>query len=420
MWCVCRPADAGRLRHHNPGEERADLLMGEGSAADARREPAVRGATGGTVTPVRRAGGRPADGVSAPRMLVDRRIAPARRHNLPLQLTSFIGREQALDELGHLLAGTRLLTLTGPPGVGKTRLALQLAGEALDAYADGVWLVELAPLVDPALVPQTVAAVLGVQEELGRPLLDTLAEALRSRQQLLVLDNCEHLVAACASLADRLLRACRHLEILATSREALGIAGETAWWVPTFALTERNAGAVVQVCSRLDGIALALELAAARMRALSVEQLATRLVAAVASHAESGTEDPFRLLTAGSRAALPRQQTLRAALDWSYDLLTDAERRLLRRLAVFAGGWTLEAAEQVCAGDGIAPEDVLELLVQLVNKSLVVVEIQAETQRYRLLEMIRQYAWEKPREADEEAAMRHRHLEWVRALFAAA
>jgi predicted ATPase/DNA-binding CsgD family transcriptional regulator len=385
---------------------------------------------------------------------LDRFVAPAQRHNLPLQLTSFIGREHALDELGHLLAGTRLLTLVGPPGVGKTRLALRLAGEALDAYADGVWLVELAPLVDPVLVPQTVAAVLGVQEETGRPLLDTLVEALRSKQQLLVLDNCEHLVAVCAALADRLLRTCRHLEILATSREALGIAGETAWWVPTltvpdrlpasaadglgplnqseavrlfverartamptFALTELNAGAVVQVCSRLDGIALALELAAARMRALSVEQLSTRLDAAITRGADARTDDPFRLLAAGSRAALPRQQTLRAAIDWSYELLTDAEQLLLCRLAVFAGGWTLEAAEQVCAGDGIAPEDVLDLLVQLVNKSLVAVEIQAETQRYRLLEMIRQYAQEKLHTIEGgEDAVRRRHLHWLMAL----
>ncbi|HEY7068290.1 MAG TPA: LuxR C-terminal-related transcriptional regulator, partial [Chloroflexota bacterium] len=363
------------------------------------------------------------------------------RHNLPLQLTSFVGREQSIAEVGQLLATTRLLTLTGAPGVGKTRLALQLADEAREAYAQGVWLVELAPLADPALVPQAVAAVLGVHEHPGRPLAASLAEALRAQQVLLVLDNCEHLVAPCATLADRLLRACPHLEILATSREALGVAGETTWWVPSlavpddispagpvavaalgeyeavrlfveraraalpsFTVTESNAAAVGQVCRRLDGIPLALELSAARVRALPVEQLAQRL------------DDRFRLLTAGSRAALPRQQTLRAAVDWSYALLSEPERVLLRRLAVFAGGWTLEAAEAVCAGDGLAPEDVLELLVQLVNKSLVVVEDHGDERRYSLLETLREYGWEKLREAGEETALRNRHLAWLAAL----
>jgi len=382
------------------------------------------------------------------------------RHNLPLQLTSFVGRETALVELGQLLARTRLLSLTGAPGVGKTRLALQLADEAADAYADGVWLVELAPLADPGLVLQTVAHVVGVQEEAGRPLLVTLGEALRGKQLLLVLDNCEHLIEACAELADRLLRVCPHLEILATSREVLGIVGETAWWVPslavpaesqpvatdrltslgqseavrlfverarasvpTFALTERNAGAVVQICSRLDGIALALELAAARVRVLSVEQLAARLDDALTERGQARSTEPFRLLTAGSRVAMPRQQTLRATLDWSYQLLTDPERVLLRRLAVFAGGWTMEAAERVVpdeldvhSSSSILPSDVLDLLVQLVNKSLVVADLHAEQQRYRLLEMVRQYAWEKLDEAGEEATLRHRHLAWLVAL----
>jgi predicted ATPase/DNA-binding CsgD family transcriptional regulator len=360
-----------------------------------------------------------------------------RRHNLPLQLTSFIGREQALAEVGRLLATARLLTLTGAPGVGKTRLALQLAGQALEAYADGVWLVELAPLADPALVPQAVATAVGVQEQPGRPLVEILGEALRPQQVLLVLDNCEHLVAACAMLADHLLRACPQLEILATSREALGVGGETAWWVPSlavpgeaapataaevgalgqceavrlfverasaaeprFALTERNSGAVGQVCRRLDGIPLALELAAARVRALPVEQIAARL------------DDRFRLLTGGSRAALPRQQTLRAAVDWSYALLPETERVVLRRLAVFAGGWTLESAEAVCAGEGIAPEDVLERLVELVNKSLVLAEGHSGEPRYRLLETLREYGGEKLREAGEEAILRDRHLAW--------
>jgi non-specific serine/threonine protein kinase len=325
--------------------------------------------------------------------------------------------------------------------VGKTRLSLQLAGEALDAYAHGVWLVELAALADPALVTQAVAAVLGEQEHAERPLLDTLAEALRRQQMLLVLDNCEHLVAACAVLADTLLRTCPQLEILATSREALGLAGETTWSVPSlavpadaprasadnvaalgqceavrlfverartadpsFTLTAHNAGAVGQVCRRLDGIPLALELAAARVRALPVEQLAARL------------DDRFLLLTAGNRAGLPRQQTLRAAVDWSYALLPEPERVLLRRLAVFAGGWTLETAEGVCAGDGLAAEDVLDLLVQLVNKSLVVAEDRGGEWRYRLLETLRQYGWEKLQEAGEEVALRDRHLAWFAAL----
>jgi non-specific serine/threonine protein kinase len=342
---------------------------------------------------------------------------PAPRHNLPLQLTSFVGREQALAEVGRLLATTRLLTLTGAPGVGKTRLALQLAGEGREAYADGVWLVELAPLADPALVPQAVATAVGVREQPGRRLVDTLADAVRGQELLLVLDNCEHLVEACATLADRLLRAGPRLRVLATSREALGIAGETTWWVaplalpaaepmaaagserlaaleaneavqlfveraraaqPAFALTERNAGAVGQVCRRLDGIPLALELAAVRVPALGVEQLAQRL------------DDRFRLLTGGRRTALPRQQTLRAAVDWSYTLLPEAERVLLRRLAVFAGGWTLAAAEGVCGGDGLEAVDVFPLLVDLVDKSLVVAEPEDAEPRYRLLETLRQ------------------------------
>jgi non-specific serine/threonine protein kinase len=377
----------------------------------------------------------------------------ARRHNLPLQLTSFVGREHALAELGHLLARTRLLTLTGPPGVGKTRLALQLADEALDAFADGVWLVELAPLADPSLVPQAVAEALGVQEQPRRPLVDTLADALRAQQVLLVLDDCEHLVASSAALADSLLRACPQVEILATSREVLGIAGESTWPVPSlavpadaraataddaaavgqseavrlfverarsaqpsFTLTQRNAGAVAQVCQRLDGIPLALELAAARVRALSAEQLAARLDDVVVGPSDASTGDRFRLLTGGSRAALPRQQTLRAAIDWSYALLSEPERRLLRRLSVFSGGWTLEAAEAVGAGDGLAGDEVFGLLLDLVNKSLVVADPEGAEARYRLLETLRRYGTERLREAGEEAAVRTRHLAWCAAL----
>jgi predicted ATPase/class 3 adenylate cyclase len=361
-------------------------------------------------------------------------------HNLPIQLTSFIGRERELSEIMRLLAATRLVTLTGSGGCGKTRLALQAGSEFLERFDDGVWLVELAPLADPALVPLAVASTLSVCEEPGRPLLATLTEHLRARRLLLVLDNCEHLIAACAHLADALLRTCPHLAILASSREALGITGERPFRVPSlglpeagpnqsvaqvaaceaarllveravavqpaFALTEQNAAMVARICRQLDGIPLALELAAARVRVLTVDQVAQRL------------DDRFRLLTGGSRAALPRQQTLRALIDWSYDLLPEAERMLLRRLAVFVGGWMLEAAEAVCSGDGLEQEEVLDLLTQLVDKSLVLVEEQPQQAavRYRLLETVRQYAGEKLLAAGEAEAVRDRHLTWFLAL----
>jgi non-specific serine/threonine protein kinase len=329
-------------------------------------------------------------------------------HNLPLQLTSFVGRERDLDELRQTLASARLLTLTGTGGCGKTRLALHMAADMLDSFPDGVWLVELAPLADPALVPHTIAAALGVRETPGQPILDTLLGALRPKRLLVLLDNCEHLLDACAQIADALLRRCPGIRILATSREALGIAGEVSRRVPSlsvpqeegvlgaqltrweavqlfveraqavradFALTEQNAPDVAQVCRRLDGIPLALELAAARLQGLTVAQLAARL------------DQRFRLLTTGSRTALPRQQTLRATIDWSYDLLGEPERRLFGRLSVFAGGWTLEAAEAVCQGPGIGQEEVLDLLLRLVDKSLVI----AEEGRYWLLETVRQY-----------------------------
>ena len=375
-----------------------------------------------------------------------------RRHNLPRQLTRFVGREQALADLGHLLARTRLLTLTGPPGVGKTRLALQLAEEALDVFDDGVWLVELAPLRDASLVPQAVAEALGIQEQPRRPLVETLTDALRSQQLLLVLDDCEHLVMPAAVLADRLLRACPRVDVLATSREVLGIGGERAWPVPSltvpgdavagsandltslgqseavqlfvdracaalpsFTLTERNSGSVVQICRRLDGIPLALELAAARVRVLTAEQLAARLDDVVVGPSPTKGGGRFRLLTGGNRSALPRQQTLRAAVDWSYALLGEQERRLFRRLSVFAAGWTLEAAEDVCAGDGLDRHDVFGLLLDLVDKSLVVANPEAMEARYHFLETLRQYGLERLREAGEEAPLRTRHLSWCAA-----
>jgi predicted ATPase/DNA-binding CsgD family transcriptional regulator/Tfp pilus assembly protein PilF/DNA-binding XRE family transcriptional regulator len=343
---------------------------------------------------------------------------PAGRHNLPTPLTSLIGRERELTDVRARLSGARLLTLTGVGGCGKTRLALEVARTVNDDYPDGVWLVELGPLVDAALVPHTVAAVLNMRETPGHSIADALATALRPRRLLLVLDNCEHVLDACAQLADRLLRGCPELRILATSREALGLTGEIAWRVPSlpspdplhlppfaeleqnaavrlfveravavqpqYVLTERNAPMVAQVCQRLDGIPLALELAAARVDGLTVDQLAARL------------NQRFRLLTGGSRTALPRQQTLRAAVDWSYDLLSGTERLMLNRLSVFAGGWTLEAVEAVCTDDGVALQDVLVVLLQLVRKSLVVAEENGDgAARYRLLETLRQYAHER-------------------------
>jgi predicted ATPase/DNA-binding CsgD family transcriptional regulator len=360
-----------------------------------------------------------------------------RQHNLPVSLTACIGREGEIAAVRCLLATIRLLTLTGAPGVGKTRLALEVAAGLGDAFRDGVWLVELAPLADPALVPQAVATVLGVREQPGRTVPDALADALRAQRMLLVLDNCEHLVDACANLANVLLRACPNLVILATSREPLGIAGETAWRVPSlalpgvgdrdtvrhgdapalgafaavqlfveraraarpdFTLTALHAPAVARICRRLDGIPLALELAAARVMALSVAQIADRL------------DDRFSLLTGGNRTALPRQRTLRATVDWSYGLLSEQERALLRRLAVFAGGWSLEAAEVVCAGEGLDSSEVIDLLQHLVDRSLVVAEEHADgTNRYRMLEMLQQYAQERLFECGEADGARRQH-----------
>ena len=354
-------------------------------------------------------------------------------HNLPGHLTSFIGRELELSQTKERLEGARLLTLIGPGGTGKSRLSLQLGGEVLPSFSDGVWLVELAPLSDATLIIQTVASVLGLRESSGRPLTDHVIDYLRAKELLLILDNCEHLIDACARLADQLLQSCPNLKMIASSREALGINGETVYRVPSlflptqdrvtreallecesvqlfverasaanpkFNLTEMNAFSVAQICLRLDGIPLALELAAARVRVLSVEQVAERL------------DDRFRLLTGGSRTALPRQQTLRALIDWSYDLLTDSEKALFRRLAVFVGGWTLEAAEAVCAGDGVEPYEVLDLLTQLVDKSLVIPEERDNVVRYHRLETIRQYAREKLLESDEALKVRQRHLDY--------
>src|SRR5438477_8463756 len=338
-------------------------------------------------------------------------------NNLPLQLTSFIGRQDELAEAARLLEQSRLLTLLGVGGIGKSRLSLELATEVMDDFVDGVWLVELATLRDAQLVPQAVASVLGVKEAAGRPVSEALVRHFADRHILLILDNCEHLVQGCAELAKQLLLAGPHAKVLASSREPLRIGGETTYPVPALPESEAvrlfvdragkakpgfrvngEAAALASVCRRLDGLPLAIELAAARVRTLSVAAISSRL------------DDRFRLLTRGDQTALPRQQTLRALIDWSYDLLTADERAVLARLAVFAGGWTLEAAEAVAAGGTVAPSDVLEHLTQLAEKSLVVVDASGE--RYRLLDTVRHYAQERLQGSGDEAAARARHLDF--------
>ncbi len=317
-------------------------------------------------------------------------------NNLPRQLTSFVGREREMAEVKSLLPTTSLLTLTGAGGSGKTRLGLQVAADMLEHYPDGIWFAQLAPLSEPRLVAKAVASAVGIPEQPGRPLAETMVDYLRRGARLLLLDNCEHLLEACAQLADSLLRACRNLRMVATSREALGIGGELTYRVPSlsvpdlkrlppmesltqyeavrlfveraafskpgFQITNGNAAAVVQVTHRLDGIPLAIELAAARINALPVDVIAVRL------------NHQFRLLTGGSRTGLPRQQTLQATLDWSYNLLSEDEQALLRRLSVFAGGFALEAAEKVCSGTGLHEYEILDKLTRLVEKSLVIYE----------------------------------------------
>ena len=354
-------------------------------------------------------------------------------NNLPVQLTSFIGREHELEAIRSLLSDTHLLTLTGPGGTGKTRLALQSAAESAERYPDGVWLVELAPVVDPALVPQTIATALNLRASSSQPPMEQVLSAVRGKDLMLVLDNCEHLLDACAQVVDLLLKNCPNLKMITSSREALGIAGEVSYRVPplhlpewenfddlealgqvesiclfvkraqaaspAFTLTRQNARAVVQICRRLDGIPLAIELAAARVKLFSAEQIAARL------------DDRFKLLTGGSRSALPRQQTLQAAIDWSYTLLSEKEKILFRRLSVFAGGWSYDAAEAICTDEtDIDPYELMDLLAQLINKSLVLADDQGEEARYRTLETIRQYASEKLVEAGEAGRLRERHL----------
>ena len=353
-------------------------------------------------------------------------------NNLPVQLTSFVGREAEIAEVRELLGRSRLLTLTGAGGSGKTRLALQAAAEALDDHPDGVWWVDLAPIGDSALVASEVASALSIREFPSQPVIDTLTAQLAERRLLIALDNCEHLLGACAELAARLLEACPGVVILATSRESLGVEGEQSWRVPSlqvpeaelaraaledveaiqlfcdrarhvrpnFRLVDANAQAVATICRRLDGIPLAIELAAARVRLLTPQEIADAM------------RERFVLLTGGSRTAMPRQRTLEASVDWSHDLLSAAEQTLFRRVSVFAGGWTLDGVEAVCAGGGLEVVEILDLLASLVDKSLVQVEEQGVKTRYALLETVRAYARQKLSDAAEAALVRNQHLDY--------
>jgi len=334
-------------------------------------------------------------------------------NNLPAQLTSFVGREKELEEIKSLLGSARLVTLTGSGGTGKTRLSIEVGAQLLSKFTNGAWLIELAPLSDPAQIIPALAEAFGLQESPFNSLTNLVTDYLRDKKLLLILDNCEHLIQACARLTDDLLHQCAGLKILASSREALGIAGEVAYRTPSladsestslfveracavnsnFVLTDSNASSVAQICRRLDGIPLAIELAAARTKLLSVDQIAARF------------DDLFRLLVGGSRTALPRQQTLRALIDWSYDLLSEEEKQLLRNVSVFIGGWTLDALEAV-ADD----PNTIEHLEGLVNKSLVATEERNDEMRYFVLETIRQYAREKLFEAKQSSAARDRHF----------
>ena len=360
------------------------------------------------------------------------------KHNLPAPRTSFVGREREVVEVKRALSMTRLLTLSGAGGSGKTRLAQEVARDLVGAYQDGVWLVDLAPLSADGLVPKVVAETLGTPEQPGRPMTDTLVESMHDKEQLLVMDNCEHLSEPTARLVDVLLDACPRLRVLATSRAYLGVAGELNWLVPSlsvpegqtstveeveghestrlfvarasyrrrdFSLTAGNARAVASICQGLDGMPLAIELAAARVGPLSVGQIAHRL------------DDSLMLLTGGSRMAVPRHRTLRATLDWSHELLSADEQKLFGRLSVFAGGWTLEAAEAVGAGEGLEEDDILDLLSRLVDKSLIISEgVGSSTSRYRMLEPVRQYASQGLKDSGQADETKRRHAEWCIAI----
>ncbi|MDT5292967.1 MAG: hypothetical protein QOF88_7856, partial [Mycobacterium sp.] len=348
--------------------------------------------------------------------------------NLPVQLTSFVGRDAEGIQLRELLTENRVVTLTGAGGVGKTRLAVQVANQLADEYADGVRYVDLAPITDPELVAVTVARALGLPDQPGRSTMDTVLRFVRDRQLLVVLDNCEHLLDASAELVVAVLSGAARLTLLATSREAIGVAGEVSWRVPSlsladeaielftdrarhartdFTVTDDNAAAVGEICARLDGLPLAIELAAARVRALSLAEILDSL------------HDRFRLLTGGARTAVRRQQTLRASVDWSHALLTGPERVLFRRFAVFLGGFDLDAAQTVAGGGDVERFQVLDQLTLLVDKSLVVADNSGGRTRYRLLETVRQYALEKLGESGEADAVRSRHRDHYTTLAAA-
>ena len=358
-------------------------------------------------------------------------------NNLPLQLTSFLGREDEVAAIRSLLERSRLVTLVGSGGIGKTRTSLQVAAELLDRFPDGAWLLELAPLKDATVIESVLASAMGIRGTSAATNDDAILNVLRAKQALLIFDNCEHLVRDAAVAIDRILRNCPHVTILASSREGLSIAGEATFRMPSltvpastnglaaedalrygaialfveraqaandgFTLTDDNAPVVGEICRQLDGIALAIELAAPRIKVLSPKALLDRL------------KERFRLLTGGSRAALPRQQTMRALIDWSYDLLSEPEQRVFRRVAVFAGGWTMESATAVCTDEEIEEWDFLDLLSALVDKSLIVTELGASDQRYRMLESTRQYARERLAQSGEDQRFLRRHAEYFAA-----
>ncbi len=435
---TAEPPPVSRLRAELPPE--LDQVLARAMAKDQDERYATARELADALLALRE------EAVSVTAAMVVPRAALARApNNLAVPLTTFVGRKRERAEIRRLLSGARLVTLHGAGGTGKTRLALQVATEVLGEYPDGVWLVELEALMDPALVVQSIATVVGVREEPGKPLLGSLIGSLASKRMLLLLDNAEHLVAAVAAAAKALLGACPDLRLLATSREALGVPGEVVWRTPTlgapdpraagtlrrdaiaryeavrlfldraaaaqpsFTLTDQNAPVVARLCDRLDGIPLAIELAAARVKVLAPEAILERL------------QDRFRLLTAGSRTALPRHQTLRAAVDWSYDLLSGGERTLLNRLSVFAGGFDLGAAEGVCCDGAVDVLDAIDLIGHLVDKSLVTPEEEADGgMRYALLETIRDYAQERLTTAGETEEFQTRHADYFQRLAAAA